>query len=128
MRIVHIAGVALTASATVAAMASVGLPARAEEAAPPAPSEKHWYGSENLVVDGIALGFVGGGIALAGRSGHSDDGLAFGMALAGTLGWLTFSPIVHLGHHRPGTALGSFALRTFPLLVLLPSILPRSCD
>ena len=115
------------AIAAMTIVASVHAPARAAEEAPVS-RETHWYGGENLVADGIALAFVGTGIALAGRSDHSNDGVAGGLLIAGTLGWLTFSPIVHLGHRKYGTALGSFALRTLPILVLLPSIIPKSCS
>lgn len=65
-------------------------------------STPHWYGGQVLLADGasLALGFV-----LA-KTGSSDGAL---VALAGA--WMVGAPIVHAVHRRPGTAVGSLAMR-----------------
>jgi hypothetical protein len=78
--------------------------AHAEQAPAPAPAPEtpgYWYGWQVLAVDAACLG-------VAAMVGDSNDELAGNIA---GLGLFLGSAVVHLGHGRPGAAVGSVGLR-----------------
>ncbi len=60
-----------------------------------------WYGSWGLAVDGVALTF-----ASLGFFDHSAP-----LCLVGGGIYMIGTPLIHVGHHQPGRAAGSFFLR-----------------
>ena len=81
---------------------------------PAGPPTQVSYRKDILLADGISLGLMLLGPALAGD--EMGDGGAQ-LAGIGLSGYFLAAPIVHLAHGRGGSAVKSFAMRsTFPLL------------
>jgi hypothetical protein len=87
------------------------------------------YGKTIRKRDAIGGALALGGILLGGAiavGGHTNSGLAVGIGvgyigvIAGVLTYALGGPLAHLRHHKPGTALASFAMRVcLPLASIL---------
>lgn len=121
-------GLALCAFSSLASAApTVPPPPHERESLPP--SQRRWYGWQTLSVDGgaMALGLTALALASSDGPGHSENvaqGLVFGSAVAYAAG----GPTVHLIHHRPWQALGSFGLRAgLPFLTGTIGLVSQTC-
>jgi hypothetical protein len=83
---------------------------------PPAPDgPERWYGWQVVIADGLSIGLLGAGLAVASSTDGSDSGgasisnMLFSLALFGYLGG---APVLHAFHERPAMrVVGSLGLR-----------------
>lgn len=82
------------------------------EILPEAEPERHWYGWQNLSLDGgvIALALAAAAVDSSG-SASGPQNSAQAMLLGAALGYGAGGPAIHLIHHHPWQALGSLGLR-----------------
>jgi hypothetical protein len=77
-------------------------------------TEHHWYGYQTLASDGLALGamFLGSAIAASSEgSGNGAGGVGAVLAGAGVLTYMGGGAVVHGFHGRTGAAVASVGMR-----------------
>jgi hypothetical protein len=77
------------------------------QAAPPPNTERHWYGAQTLIADGLSVGLF-----VLGAKAESTSTMVIGAT-----GIVLASPFIHWSHGKVATGFGSLALRVIPPIV-----------